>query len=582
MKQLALTFIAILAVTTSVQAQGGGDPGSVIIGTGTRKIDPAFRMALSPKVIDTTIPMVVVDYPLLPLKFQTNAEVNQISPVSIRTVDKLTPLYKTYVKLGVGTDFATGGIMPLGEVFFDATRSRKYLYGAHLKHLSNWGDFKGLENSTYDRTKFNLYGALNERRYTLKSNIHYNNQGLHYYGISDTVGVAGDSLNQRFNDTGFDFSYASHKKDSATLNFGVGILYNNFQSKKPPREEFADWRARENAFDFNTNAWYRLGREVYAAEFNVRYNGYKYGVLDTSYANLLDTGFVQKNTIVNLKPTITTQFMDDRFKAKVGVDIVFDAREKTRAHIYPIAEVKYSMLNDLFIPYIGLRGGLKQTTFKSLTRENEFMRSNVELRNEHTPIDFYGGIKGTLSKRISFNVGASFANVKDMALFVTDTTFSLGNKFGVIYDTANVATIEGSISYQLKEKIKADAIVRYTSYNMVNNSYAWNKPNLEVILRGSYNLFDKFIFNLDLNLEQGRRALVYGPGDPGDGVTLENGQYIQSLNFLADANLGVEYRYNPRISAFVQTNNLAAQRYNRWYNFPVQSFQILGGVTFRF
>lgn len=576
MKQLALTFIAILAVTVSAQAQ---DNGTVIIGTGTRKIEPAFRITGSPQIIDTTIPMVVVDYPLLPLKYQTSAEVNQISPISIRTVDKLNPLYHTYVKLGVGWDAATKGIMPLGEVYFDATRSRKYLYGAHLKHLSNWGDFEGLQNSTFDRTKFNGYFGLNEKRYTLKSNVHYNSQGLHYYGISDTIVLSGDSLNQRYGDGGFDFSFASHKKDSANLNYGVGILYNNFQSKKPPREEFLDWRVRENAFDFNSNAWYKMGKEIYAAEFNVRWNGYKYGVLDSSYSNLLDTGFVQKNTIVNLKPTITTQFKDDRFKAKVGLDIVFDAREKVRAHLYPLAEVKYSMLNDLFIPYIGIRGGMTQTTVKSLTRENEFLRSNIELRNEHKAIDFYGGIKGTLSKRMSFNVGGSFANVKDIALFVTDTMFSLGNKFDVIYDTANVASVEGSLSYQLKEKIKVDALARYTSYNLVNNSYAWNRPNLEVILRGSYNLFDKFIVNLDVNLEQGRRALVYAPGD---GITQENGQYIQSLKFLADANLGVEYRYNPRISAFIQTNNLASQRYNRWYNYPVQSFQIMGGVTFRF
>lgn len=575
MKKLAITFIALLAVTLSVQAQGE----TVLIGNANRKIDPAYRISLSPTVIDTTIPMVVVDYPLLPLRHKTDAEVNQISPVSIRVVDKLNPLYKTYVKLGVGTDFATGGIMPLGEVYFDATRSRKYMYGAHLKHLSNWGDFNDLATATFDRTKFNVYGGINERRYTLRGDVHYNNQGLHYYGISDTLGVGGDSLNQRFNDTGFDFSYASHKKDSATLNYGVGIMYNNFNSMKPERADFEDWRARENAFDLKTNASYKLGREVYAAEFNVRYNGYKYGVLDTSYANLLDTGFVSNNTIVNLKPTITTQFKDDRFKAKVGLDIVFDAREKTRAHIYPIAEVKYSMFDDIFIPYVGIRGGLTQTTFKSLSRENEFIRSNVELRNEHKAIDFYGGIKGTLSKRMSFNIGANFANVKDMALFVTDSTYSLGNKFGVIYDTANVATVEGSLSYQLKEKIKVDAIVRYHSYNLINNSYAWNKPNLEVILRGSYNLFDKFIINLDVNLEQGRRALVYAPGE---GVAEENGQYIQSLNFLGDANLGVEYRYSPRISAFVQTNNLASQRYMRWYNFPVQTFQILGGVTFKF
>ena len=115
---------------------------------------------MSPKVIDTTIPMAVVDYPLLPLKYKTDAEVNQISPVSIRTIDKLKPLYNTYVKLGVGTDFATGGIMPLGEVYFDATRSRKFLYGAHLKHLSNWGDFQGLGRSQH----------LIERSLTLRRN----------------------------------------------------------------------------------------------------------------------------------------------------------------------------------------------------------------------------------------------------------------------------------------------------------------------------------------------------------------------------------------------------------------------------
>ncbi|MFT5780071.1 MAG: outer membrane receptor protein involved in Fe transport [Crocinitomicaceae bacterium] len=50
---------------------------------------------------------------------------------------------------------------------------------------------------------------------------------------------------------------------------------------------------------------------------------------------------------------------------------------------------------------------------------------------------------------------------------------------------------------------------------------------------------------------------------------------------MADANFSVEYRYNKRISAFVQLNNIASQRYMRWNNAPVQSFQVLGGVTFR-
>ena len=80
-------------------------------------------------------------------------------------------------------------------------------------------------------------------------------------------------------------------------------------------------------------------------------------------------------------------------------------------------------------------------------------------------------------------------------------------------------------------------------------------------------------------MEGGRRALVYATEDD---VTEENNQLAKKLGFIADANLGVEYRYNKRISAFVNVNNLAAQRYKRWYNYPVQGLQVMGGVTFRF
>jgi outer membrane receptor protein involved in Fe transport len=214
-----------------------------------------------------------------------------------------------------------------------------------------------------------------------------------------------------------------------------------------------------------------------------------------------------------------------------------------------------------------------------LTEQNEFVLSNVQLRNENTAIDFYGGFKGALSKKMSFNVGASFARIKDKAFFVTDTVYSVGNKFNVIYDTLSLTTIEGSLSYQLNEKLKIDAIGRYYSYSLLNNAYAWNMPDWQAIARGSYNLFDKFLINLDLNFEGGRKALVYTMEDD---VIEENLQYAKPLGLIADINLGLEYRYNKRISAFIQLNNVASQRYNRWYNYPVQVFQVLGGITARF
>lgn len=566
-----ISAIASLFIAATSLAQGGS---TNLIVTGVRKVEKADRITIAPRVIDTTIEATTVDYPLLQMQFPTETQIGMINPAAINIKEILPELYNFYVKLGVGTE-----LMPLGEFYFDSKRDRRFIYGAHVKHLSSFGNIKGFAPAQFDRTGVNLYGGINERRYSLRGDMHYRNQGLHYYAIPDDSTFIKDSISQRYSDFGMSGSFASHVKDSAKLNYKLGLEYNNFLSKKPFVEDRSDWRARENFIGVRTNWLYREGSETYSADFDVLYNGYNYGNIgDTNYS-AVDSGLVSNNTIVSIHPKIITHLKDDRFRAKIGLNLVFNSLNGVRAHIYPDLEIKYSMFNDIFIPYAGLSGGMTQNTFKRITGENEFVIPNLDLRNENRAIDLYAGIKGSLSKRIGFNVSASFANVKDKALFVTDTLFSPGNAFGVIYDTMNISSIEASISYQLSNKIKIDGIGRFNSYSPVNNSYAWNLPQLQFILRGSYNLFDKFLFNIDLDLEQGRRALVY---EDGPGITLENGQYIKDLGFIADANLGVEYRYNNRISAFVQFNNFASQQYMRWYNAPVQQFQALGGVTFRF
>jgi len=563
--------LGLLLLSTFAMAQDGGTD---IIVTGDRPIEKAYRLKISPRIIDTTINTTTVDYPLLNLKYQTETEVAMIDPAAINIKEILPQLYNSYVKVGLGTEF-----MPLAEFYYDSDRSRRLMYGAHIKHLSSFGNITGYAPAQFDRTSAQIYGGLNERRYSLRGDMHYRNQGLHYYAFPSDTLFEKDSIAQRYSDFGFSGSFNSHVKDSAKLNYTVGLTYNNFLSKKPSASGREDWRARENYFGINTNWLYRHKSETYNLDFDILHNGYKYGLEGDTNTFALDTGLVNSNTIISLRPNVITRLQNDRFKAKFGAQIAFDVNNGVKARIYPDLELKYSMFNDIFIPYVGLTGGLQQTTFKSLTLQNEFILPNVELRNQSTAIDFFFGIKGTLSKRIGFNAGASFANIRNTPLFVNDTVYTPGNAFNVIYDTMNVTTIEGSITYQQSEKLKIDGIGRFYSYSLLNNSYAWNLPQLQVILRGSYNLYEKFLFNLDLNFEGGRRGLVY---QDGPGVTLENNQYVVDLGFLADVNLGLEYRYNNRISAFLQFNNLASQQYFRWVNAPVQRFQVMGGLTFKF
>ena len=567
-----VTAFILLAISNGVFAQKKVDEESVVV-IASRKVPPAYRMTESPKIIDSIAPQSQVQYPLLSLKYENTIEIDTIDAATIKLVDKLPRLYNTYVKIGVGST-----LMPLGEVYYNNGRSRKYSYGASLKHLSSFGKVKNMAPARFDRTAFDLYGGINEKKYTANADFLINSRGLHWYGF-ENPDADRDSIQNRFTEIGTKLSYASHKKDSANLNYKIGFEYSNFHDKKSKEDSLANWNGKENYVAVNSSFWYKWGQEIFAADLNIRYNGYKFGELDKTI-NGIDSGIVRNNTVVNLKPTVTTYAFNNKLKAQVGFDFTIDGKIKTKAYIYPIAEVKYSLFDDILIPYAGLKGGLKQNTFKSLSLENEFILSNVEIENEHNAITLFGGIKGTLSKQIGFNASFSFGNYKNKALFITDTLSTLGrNQFRPLYDTMNITTLEGSIYYQMSEKIKVDVIGRFNSYSARNNSFAWNLPIMEVIVRGSYNLYDKFLVNLDMKYEGGRKGLVY---EDGKDVSLEDGQYAKKLGFIADVNLGVEYRYNKRISAFVQFNNLAAQRYQRWYNYPVQSFQVLGGFTFRF
>ncbi len=537
-----------------------------------RTIEPAYRIPQNPKIIDTVFAVPNTNFPLLSINYEPSVEIQRIAPATVNVQQKLPQLYNGYARLGIGSV-----LMPLAEVYYNNTRTRKFNYGFHAQHLSSFGRLKNLAPANFDRTQLRGFGGATEKRYDWNAEAYYKNQGLHFYGFPN-VDANADSIAQRFNTLGFKGMFSSHQHDSLGVNWRAGIEYRHFADKKPQADSLADWRAKENYFALSGGAWFKWGNEIFAADADLKYNGYAYG-LEGKQISPIDSGLVSNNTLFSLRPSITTYSKSNRFKAKIGVDLTVSARETTKIVIYPNAEIKYSFFDDILIPYAGIRGGMTQQSFKSITEINEFSLSNVHLRNENKSLDGYIGIKGTLSKRIGFNLNASFANIKDKALFITDTLYSAGNRFKVIYDTMNVATVEGSLTYQYLEKTKVDIIGRYFSYNALNNAYAWNLPQIQIILRGAYNLYDKFIFTADINLESGRKALVYAAGD---GVTLEDNQYIQPLGFVADANLGVEYRYNKRISAFVNLNNVAAQRYKRWYNYPTQGLQFMGGVTFRF
>lgn len=541
-----------------------------------QQVEPANRILENPKIIDSVKPTTVKEYPLMFFQAQTKILLDTIQAATVETTEKLSRLYPFYVKAGIGSV-----IMPLGEIYYASDRSRNLHYGANIKHLSSFGPIRDREKTTYapaqyDRSSAAAYLGINERNYQFKATADYLNNGFHYYGIPiDTI--AADSIAQRFHLAKGLIEYNWLRGDSAKLNAAVIGNYQYFNTL--PTDSTNIWRSTENNLGIKTKLWYNYKNEHFYTDLSWRSNLYQRGILDSVFT-VGDTGFVAKNNILDLKPGVWTQALSDRLKVELGVLITADITPKgTTPYVYPNAEFKYSLFNNIFIPYIGLRGGLKQNTLQGLTSVNPFIRTNVTLRNEHNPYDIYGGFKGTLSKTMSFNLGVHFLHIENKAFFVTDTSLYYDNYLTVIYDTLNQTTFEGSMSYQSGEKLKIEVLGKYNIYQLYHNAFAWNMPMLQFTARGAYQIYDKFYAQIDANIETGRKALVRSTMAD---AMFEAGQAYVDLGTIVDVNLNLEYRYTPRVSVFLQANNLAAQRYNRWYSYPVQPFQVMGGITARF
>ena len=67
-----------------------------------------------------------------------------------------------------------------------------------------------------------------------------------------------------------------------------------------------------------------------------------------------------------------------------------------------------------------------------------------------------------------------------------------------------------------------------------------------------------------------------------EGEELAYGVYGTKLPSYIDANLGLEYRYNRKIAAFVQLNNIANQRYQMFKDYEVQGFNVMAGFSYSF
>ena len=517
-------------------------------------ISDAYKINQNPQIIDTINEQLHFTYDIQSVVMPSKVEVTPIEPAKL-VGEPTTKLYSNFLKVGFGNYTS-----PYGEFFANTLRSKKYSLGAHIKHFSSNGNINDYADQGFSTNHVEVYGKKFFNKYTLDGKVSYKRDVVHYYGYKpndfiDSMRPSKKDIKQVYSLINAEIGLESNNKDSSHLNHSYKLSYYYLFDNHSAMEHNAH-------LNIDMNKGFKLfkltKRQVLGA------------TLDVNYFKTSTKGYILSNSLIKLQPYISTNFNIYHFF--LGLNATVEAGTVSSIHLYPLAEFKVDIMPSFLIAYAGIKGEMQKNSFKSLSDDNPFIMSEAPLDFSNNKFHFYGGLNARFNGDISLNITASGIIMDNLPLFVTDTFNLLKNKFTVVYDNGYLVKVGAALSWIKYENIHVMFEGNYNYYDMENEKKAWHKPMFDMMLSADYHIKDKFIIRTDFFSYLFTYARTY------ESAAVK----ADKLKNIFDFNLGIEYRYNKKLSAFVNFNNISASRYNKWINYPSQRFNVIGGITFGF
>ena len=587
--QILLFFISAILSFSSVAQQNENTETFLGIGSGNRRIAKIQKTPIFPIHTDSVTILDDVKYYLEPKRHMTNYSIENIKPARLKITANGDKLYRGYLKAGAGTY-----LTPLLELNYASKRSRDESWGLNARTNGSFSSIKEMGNTKFSDLNLGGYYQKFFMNYDLWSEVQYERNSYQFYGLD----YNDNSMYQFYGIDINDSLGIESFKNSDTLfkqNYDLLDLHLKFNSRNTGRDtnklrikswvDFhhlnSNYNLSENHFLLGAHSGWLILDEEFLGTFELDINNVNSpDILELDENNIIQPTNQSSNTsaIVRFRPHIYSRKNNLIFKA--GISLQANINDNAKFYVFPDLEVSYSLFNNVFIPYGGWVGNVQRNTFNDIRLENPFISEDSPLQNTVQKSNIFAGVRGSLSSKFTFNLSSSFQTLDSMYFFVPDTTSSYGNKFQMMYDNLSQTSFLAEITYQELEKLKISAKGEYFIYSPSNFSRAWQKPDFIFTLSSLLDLSDKIVLKSDFYLV-GKRD-VYSYSEPESIYELEDDKYIYSLPTFVDMNISAEYRYNKKVSAFIQFNNFTAKKYQYWQNFPVQSINILGGITISF
>lgn len=455
--------------------------------------------------------------------------------------EPLSKLYANYLKAGFGNYGTT-----YFEGFLYNKRSTKTSYGLNARHFAS---ARGpVKRSGLSDNHLLAYGKYLLPKQTIESDLGYYRTARHFYGYNQDLEINHDTMKQVFNNVLWNLGI----KNTDSL---ASLQYQGTFELSHIRDRFSA-KETEGLLRYRTQA--RLDS---SSSYGAR------GLI--SVAGRSDQTTYIRN-LVAMQPYYQRKWEGINFIG--GFNFAYEndtILSKKNFHIYPSLRAEYKVVDGLLNAFAGLDGNMERNTFRTTVRENPWMTDRFTLSHSNKLLDIYLGANGNLFKNFSYQVHGAHLSYKNLPFFINNSLDSL--RFNLAYDSNHVRInrLKAEITYNLERKILAGANVTYQSFGMGTLKKPWHMPVMQANYFFIYYFKEKIIFNLNSYMYSGIVA------------RMPKGKE-EKLPTILDMNVKVDYLFSQKFSAFLELNNLLANKYQRYLFYSQKGINFLLGATCSF
>lgn len=582
--------IALLSAFSIVCAQNASDSTNTASATDTtikrnievvRDYTPVIKEAgkinTMPELKDVNTKKIEVDYKVWTSTYKPKTDIIPSLDYALASQEENKYSREGFLRLGGGNYKSF-----LGELYTPIYNSDVALFDFYLKHNSSFGNVtlkkdnydvlsndvlsKGLYNDNKARISF--LRSIRIREISAFGEFGYNR--FNYYGLnSDMISFSEQNKGKEEPEYKNDDQKNSHL--TAALNF-------RFRSKDYIEQWKYDlqtnWRLLKTHFDVAENtiftdlaASYRMQESILSLKFQM-YNVF----VSTPENGSIDFSKAQNfNNFTVLKFNPYYSFISEVGRLNLGLKASFGINQGKNTAFSPDITGQVRVIDNIWYVYAGVTGDYKVNTLRSLANENIYLSPDARPEDTYIPLDIYLGTKLNIGKSANTDIHIGYKIINNQYFYVnkSDST-GMKNTFDVVYDK-NVGQFNcgAAVNYNFREKVDFSFKIGYNKWSLEKQKEAWMLPAAQIGLGVSYVPTDFLRFNINYDLEAGRKA------------KLGKDSSVDLKNF-NDISLGANYKLMSFLDVFARFNNILNQRSEFWYGYPSQGFNFLLGLTLTF